>query len=197
MDVPGGLYLRCPDCGKETIHEVLKGRGSERGNVLKLSALVRCPECNAVRKVEIKEEGDRPVMAVLSDEGVSSRTTILMDPASKVELDDVMMVDGVLGLVTGIEVGTRRRPRAVASEITMLWLKRYDKVKVKLSINTGRRTQSREIWAAPDEEFEIGDVVSAVDMKVLVHSINAGGRRIRRGAVKACAIRRIYGREVE
>jgi uncharacterized Zn finger protein len=112
-------------------------------------------------------------------------------------LDDVLMVDGIPALVTGIEVGTRRRPRAAASEISILWMKRYDKVKVKVSINTGRRTASREIWAAPTEEFEIGDVVTAGDMKVLVHSINAGGRRIRRGAVRASEIRRIYGREVE
>jgi len=197
MDVPGGLYLKCPECGRETLHEVLKGRGSERGRVLKLSALVKCPTCGSVRNVELREEGDRPVAAVLSDEGVSSRTTVFLDPASTVELDDVLMVDGVPGLLTGIEVGTRRRPRARTPEITMLWFKRYDKVKVKISVNTGRRTASREIWAAPGEEFEIGDVVTAGDMKVLVHSINAGGRRIRRGAVRASEIRRIYGREVE
>jgi len=197
MDVPGGLYLKCPDCGRETLHEVLKGRGSERGRVLRLSVLVRCPGCGSVRKVDIREEGERPVTAVLSDEGVSSRTTVLLDPASTVELDDILMVDGVPSLVTGIEVGTRRRPKAGASEISVLWLKRYDKVKVRVSINTGRRTASREIWASPQEEFEIGDVVTAGDMKVLVHSINAGGRRIRRGAVRASEVRRIYGREVE
>jgi uncharacterized Zn finger protein len=197
MDVPGALYLKCPECGKETLHEVLKGRGSERGGVLRLAALVKCPGCGSVRNVNIKEEGERPISAVLSDEGASSRTSVLLEPSSTVALDDVIMVDGVPGLVTGIEVGTVRRPHAAASEITMLWLKRYDKVKVKVSINTGRRTSSREIWAAPEEEFEIGDVVTAGDIKVLVHSINAGGRRIRRGAVKACETRRIYGREVE
>ena len=197
MDVPAALYLKCPDCRKETLHEVLKGRGSERGGVLRLAALVKCPECGSVRTVNIKEAGEKPVCAVLSDEGVSSPTSVLLDPASTITLDDVIVVDGIPGLVTGIEVGTVRRPHAIVSEITKLWLKRYDKVKVKVSINTGRRTVSREIWAAPEEEFEIGDVVTAGDIKVLVHSINAGGRRIRRGAAKACAIRRLYGREVE
>jgi uncharacterized Zn finger protein len=197
MEVPGALYLKCPDCGKETLHEVLKGRGSERGGTLKLAALVKCSVCGAVRNVNIREEGEKAVTAVLSDQGVSSRTSILMDPGSRVELDDVVMVDGIPGLVTGIEVGTRRRPHANVRDITVLWMKRYDKVKVKVSINTGRRTTSREIWAEPREEFEIGDVIAAGDMKVLVHSINAGGRRIRRGSVKASGIRRIYGREVE
>jgi uncharacterized Zn finger protein len=34
-------------------------------------------------------------------------------------------------------------------------------------------------------------------MKVLIHSLNTGGRRLRRGSAPASEVRRIYGREVE
>lgn len=197
MDIPSALYLKCPECKKETLHEVLKGRGSERGTTLRLTALVKCADCGTVRKVDIKEEGERPVPAILSDAGVSSRTSVMLDPSSQVELDDVLMIDGLPVLVTGIEVGTVRKTHAGAGDITTLWLKRYDKVKVRISINTGRRTVSKEIWASPEEKFEIGDVITAGDMKVLVHSISSGGRRVRRGSVTARGARRIYGREVE
>jgi uncharacterized Zn finger protein len=105
--------------------------------------------------------------------------------------------EGLPCLVTAIEVGTRRVPRAKATSVDTLWLKRYDRVKVKVSVNTGRKTVSRDFWAAPDERFEIGDVVSAGDMKVLIHSLNTGGRRLRRGSAPASEVRRIYGREVE
>ena len=197
MDVPGALYLKCPECKKETLHEVLKGRGSERGPVMKLSALVKCSGCSAVRRVELREETEKAIEAVVSDAGVSARTVVKLDPASPVSLDDVVAVDGVPCLVTAIEVGTVRRREAIAKDISTLWLKRYDKVKVKLSINTGRRTVSRELWASPEEEFEVGDILGAGDMKVLIHSISAGGRRVRRGTVKAAEVSRMYGREVE
>lgn len=239
MEIPNALYLECPDCGEETLHEVLKGRGSEGARGIRLSALVKCQQCGTIRTVEVREEAERPVAAVLSDGDRSTRCTVSLDPGSVVSVGDVIMVggagatgagrrdlddgggagragansggtkddgadddvataeEGLPCLVTAMEVGERRVPRARASSIVRLWLKRHDRVKVKVSINTGRRTISRELWAAPDERFEVGDIVSAGDIKVLVHSINTGGRRLRRGSAEAGTIRRLYGREVE
>lgn len=219
MEIPNALYLECPECEDETLHEVLKGRGSSRAGGLRLSALVKCQQCGTIRTVEVTEQAERAVKAVLSDEGRSTRCTISLDPGSVISVGDVIMLggtgasgagddeaggdgvstpeEGLPCLVTAIEVKTRRVPRAKASTAETVWLKRYDKVKVKISVNTGRKTISREIWAAPDEQFEIGDVVSAGDMKLLVHSLNTGGRRLKRGSASARDIRRIYGREVE
>jgi len=228
VEIPNALYLECPECEDETLHEVLKGRGSERAGGVRLSALVKCGECGTIRTVEIKEDAERSVNAVLSDEGRSTRCTVSLDPSSVVSVGDIIMIgggdeagsgeddgedggrendgdndrlstpdEGMPGLITAIEVKTRRVPRAKASTADTLWLRRYDKVKVKVSVNTGRKTISRELWAAPDEQFEIGDVISAGDMKVLVHSMNTGSRKLKRGSAAARKIRRIYGREVE
>jgi len=220
VEIPNALYLECPECEDETLHEVLKGRGSERAGGLRLSALVKCQQCATIRTVEIKEDAERAVKAILSDEGQSTRCTLSLDPGSVISVGDVIMLGGAGGsagkdgeggddddvstpeeglpcLITTIEVKTRRVPRAKASTADTVWLKRYDKVKVKISVNTGRKTISREIWAAPDEKFEIGDVVAAGDMKLLIHSLNTGGRKLKRGAASARSIRRIYGREVE
>ena len=237
MEIPNALYLECPECGEETLHEVLKGRGSERAGGVRLSALVKCQECGTVRTVDVREDAERAVVAVLSDGDRSTRCTVPLDPSSVVSVGDVIMLggggaaggegpgaeaggdgeraddekpseegeddslstadEGMPCLVTAIEVRTRRVPRAKASSVDTLWLKRYDRVKVKVSVNTGRKTVSRDFWAAPDERFEIGDIVSAGDMKVLVHSLNTGGRRLRRGSARADEIRRLYGREVE
>ena len=236
MEIPNALYLECPECGEETLHEVLKGRGSERAGGVRLSALVKCGTCGTIRTVDIREEAERAVEAVLSDGDRSTRCSVPMDPYSVVSVGDIIMLggggaggggprdreekgggddgegapgdgedddglatpdEGLPCLVTAIEVGTRRVPRAKATSVDTLWLKRYDRVKVKVSVNTGRKTVSRDFWAAPDERFEIGDVVSAGDMKVLIHSLNTGGRRLRRGSAPASEVRRIYGREVE
>jgi uncharacterized Zn finger protein len=232
VEIPNALYLECPECSEETLHEVLKGRGSERAGGVRLSALVKCQECGTIRTVEIHEQAERAVEAVLSDGDRSTRCAVPLDPSSVVSVGDVLMLgeagaggaeedgagvkgerpkrekgaddervstpeEGLPCLVTAIEVKTRRVPRAKASAVDTLWLKRYDRVKVKVSVNTGRKTVSRDFWAAPDERFEIGDVISAGDMKVLVHSLNTGGRRLRRGSAVASEIRRLYGREVE
>ena len=255
MEIPNALYLDCPECDDETLHEVLKGRGSERAGGVRLSALVKCQQCGTIRTVEIREEAERAVDAVLSDGDRSTRCAVPLDPGSVISVGDVIILggggetggvaktgeegrgeresedaggergseeggeddDGEKGgraengnaeslatpeeglpcLVTAIEVKARRVPRAKASAVDTVWLKRYDRVKVKVSINTGRKTISRELWAAPDERFEIGDIVTAGNMKVLVHSLNTGGRRLRRGSAAAAEIRRLYGREVE
>ena len=234
MEIPNALYLRCPECADETLHEVLKGRGSERGGGRRLTALVKCGECGTVRTVDIKEEADRPVPAILSDEGRSTKCTLGLDPSSVISVGDVIMLgsgdsgpapesegagadekvgaahgssdhsgemdtaeEGLPCLITAIEVKTRRVPRAKVSAVDTLWLKRYDKVKVKISMNTGRKTISRELWAAPGEEFEVGDVLTVGDLKLLIHSMNTGGRKLKRGSAPAKKIRRIYGREVE
>jgi len=197
VELPGSLYLECSECGEETLHEVLKGRASDRGGEVRLSALVKCPDCGTIHRVNLREGGERLVNAIVSDLHISQRIQVPLDPASTVSLEDTIMIEGLPCLVTAIEVGGRRPGHASVPDITTLWLKRYDKVRVKFSINAGRRTVTRELWAAPDEEFEVGDVFNVQDMKVLVHAIKVPTRKLHRGSAKARDIRRLYGREVD
>jgi uncharacterized Zn finger protein len=197
VELPGSIYLECPECGEETLHEVLKGRASDRGTEVRLSALVKCPECGAIYRVNLREGGERAVNAIVSDLQLSQKLQIPLDPASTISLDDIIMVEGLPCIVTSIEVGGRRPGHARVPEITTIWLKRYDKLRVKVSINAGRSTVTRELWAAPEEEFEVGDVLNVQDMKVLVHAIKVPTRKLHRGSAKAKDIRRLYGREVD
>ena len=197
MELPGSLYLECEECGEETLHEVLKGRASEKGGAVRLSATVKCAGCGKVRRVSMREGGEKKVNAILSDSSLSQRMQVALEPDSAVSVGDTIMANGLPCLVTSIEVGGRRPLNAGAGEITTLWLKRYDKVRVKVSINWGKRTVARELWAAPEEEFERGDVVTVGDIKVLVHSIKTPAGKVHRGSVKARLIRRLYGREVQ
>jgi uncharacterized Zn finger protein len=237
VEIPNALYLQCPECRDETLHEVLKGRGSERRGGIRLTALVKCGGCGAIRTVEIKEEARRSVPTILSDEGRSTKCALELEPSSVISVGDIIMLgsgdsgaadgegaqgagggrkgregggekdeedeavespeEGMPCLVTAIEVGTRRVPRAKVSSMDTVWLKRFDRVKLKVSVNTGRRTISRELWAGPEERFEVGDILTAGDMQLVIHSMNTGGRRLKRGIAAAKDIRRIYGREVE
>ena len=34
MNVPNAIHVECPDCGEETLHEVLKGKLGKDGDTL-------------------------------------------------------------------------------------------------------------------------------------------------------------------
>ncbi|MEM4729542.1 MAG: HVO_0476 family zinc finger protein [Thermoplasmata archaeon] len=197
LETPGGIYLKCPECGRDVLHEVLKGRARRRGGGIRLDALVKCGRCGCVRRAEVREEAERMVPAVLSDAGASERRKVPLDPSASVSVGDELVVDGLRCLVTSIEAGGARRSSAKVPEICTLWLKRFDRVRVRVSVNAGRRTLPREFWAPPEKEVAIGDVVEAGGVRVLVHSMSVGGRKLRKGSAKARDIVRIYGREVE
>jgi len=197
VDAPSALYLRCPGCGAEELHEVLKGRARRRGGGLSLDALVRCGRCGLVRRAMVREGGERSVRAVLSDAGASQRLSLNLDEGSVLSVGDELIMNGLRCLVTSLEAGGGRRRSARVPEIQTVWLKRFDRVRVRVSVNAGRRTLPRELWAAPEDEIGVGDVVSAGGVRVLVHSLSVGGRRLRRGSARARDISRLYGREVE
>ncbi|MGQ9582421.1 MAG: HVO_0476 family zinc finger protein [Thermoplasmatota archaeon] len=197
LELPAGVYLPCRECGREGLHEVLKGRARRRGGATRLDALVRCGSCGSVRRELVVEGGEREVRAVLSDQGSSVRRSIALDKGLRVSTGDELIVNGLRCVVTSIEASGARKRRAAVPEIQTLWLKRFDRVRVKVSISIGRRTVARDFWALPEEELEIGDVLEVGSARVLVHALSVGGRILRRGAARARDVKRVYGREVD
>ncbi|MEE9116931.1 MAG: HVO_0476 family zinc finger protein [Thermoplasmata archaeon] len=194
-DVPSGATLDCPKCGEAT-HRILKGRVSgKKGETLE--CVVKCSECGDVRKVTIKREKPVTVKIIVSDEDRSKRTGLELLPSEEIVVGDRMILDGQEVEVSSIESDGRRVEVALAKEIDTLWTKRADRVKVKFSITKGRRTLSKEIFAQPDEEFYVGDLVELGRMKVVIHRIKCRDRMIRDGSATASSIVRIYAKGIK
>ncbi len=85
---------------------------------------------------------------------------------------------------------------ALAKEVSTLWAKRTDRVRVKFSVNKGNRTVPHEVLAAPDEEFEVGEIVDLGRDRAIVHHIRLRHRTMHEGRVRADEIVRMYGRVV-
>ena len=157
---------------------------------------VKCSSCGRVTSVTYREDRPVAVPLVLSDREASERDAIDLGPEELVSVGDRLDHAGHRIEVTSIEVGERRVPSAAAKAIRMLWAKRRDRVVVKFSVNKGNRTVSHEFEAAPDEEFEIGDIVDLGRERAVIHKMHVGTTTMRRGAARAEDIVRIYGKLV-
>ena len=193
---PGSIAVECPVCGEETRHTVIKGKLSEKNGAISFEGTVKCTECGNVHHATIKESAPIEIRTIVSEGQESRRTTISASPEELLIVGDEFMHEGVPVRITAIEIKGKRVDRAHASEIETVWLKRFDQVDVKFSINKGDRTISKKISAEPDEEFIIGDYFMIDHDYVVIHKIKATYGFVENGAVLARDIVRVYGKKI-
>ncbi|MCL2142994.1 MAG: hypothetical protein FWH44_01885 [Methanomassiliicoccaceae archaeon] len=191
-EVPGEIYFECPDCDDITVHDVLKGKMGTRS----LDATLRCQECGLVRTTTVTFPKQIETKVVVSDGADSASTNITLEDDDLLKVgDEFHMDDGRLVKISALELSQGKRVKtARATEIRTIWAICFDVIDIKVSINDDRRTHSKSVPSSPNEEFVIGDILSFDDMDCLIHSIKVQGRMVRRGAVEARDIVRIYGK---
>ena len=195
MQMPSTFNLDCPSCGKPTLHDIKKGKLSTKGKIT-YDSVVQCTECNHVHRVVITEDKNIEIPVIISTLESSKKDSITLPPDMKIEVGEEFMLDDVAIKVTGIELEGKRVKQAAVSDIKTLWCKSYDKIKLKLSINRGSRTVSRSLFAVPDEEFYIGDVIKSGRDRIVIHKIRTEWETIKDGGTSAREIVRLYGRFV-
>ena len=194
MATPSALVLRCEECG-EVPHRVLSGKVTGK-DALVFQGTVKCSSCGRVTSVTYREDKPVAVSIIVSEREASTRGTIELAPEEVVTVGDRLDHEGHRVEVTSIEVGERRVESAAAKDLRTLWAKRMDRVIVKISVNKGNRTVPHELEAAPDEEFEIGDIVDLGRERAVIHKMHVGTTTMRRGVARAEDIVRMYGRLV-
>ena len=192
MAIPNSLYLDCPSCGDKTLHEVLKGRISKGGDVLETT--VKCQECQHIHAAVVREPKSTRVPVLLSDLGKTKKLDLELGEDELVAVGDELFVGDSNVVVTAIEKGERRVVQAQASEIRTIWAKRFDKVRVKISVNKTSKTLAAELTALPDEEFFVGDILNVGRDDVVIHYIKTKEGMVRQGGVPARDIVRIYAK---
>ncbi len=189
MEESDVIYAECPDCGEVTLHEVLKGKIGKAS----LEATIRCQDCNRVHAETIRQPETLMVPVIVSDGDESIRMSTELESDDLLVVDDEFFVDDVYVKITALEQkGGKRVKKSPAPDIEVIWAKRFDRLKIKVSINNIHKTLARTIEAAPDEEFAIGDTMTFGKDEVVIHAIKAHRSMVRRGAVEARKIVRIY-----
>jgi len=192
MTIPNAIYVECPFCQERTLHEVLKGRLGKKRTIME--STVRCQECGRTHSAVIREERPIQLAVVVSDQGQSRKEVMEASPDEVFAVDEEFFVDDTYVMVTSIESGGRRVNHAPADRIDTVWAKRYDKIKLKVSLNKGHKTVPSEFFAMPDEEFFVGDIIPAGREQAVIHQMKTIRGMIRDGSVEARDIVRIYAK---
>ncbi len=190
------LYAACETCKSTTLHEVLKGKEIESHAALAVEGVIKCRTCGTTLQRRILEEKPVVLQVVLSEGEGSRKSTVVVDADEKLKVGDEMFVGRDRIVVTALESSGRRVPSAAARERPVIWSKVLNRVRVKVSINRGHSTSAEIIEAAPDEEFQIGEILTIKQAKAVIHTIKTESGTVRRGGAAARFISRIYAREM-
>jgi len=193
MNLPNAIYVECPDCGEDTLHEVLKGRLGKDGDTFE--GTLRCQECGRVHSAVVREAKTIKVPVIVSDQGESRKAELELPEDEEIRVEDELLLDDMPIIVSSLEKGEARVTKALAKDIKAIWAKRFDRVHVKISINDVHKTIPTEITALPEEEFFVGDLMSIGRHNVVITQIKTKDAMARRGSVLARDIVRIYAKK--
>lgn len=191
-EMPDTIFYECPDCDDITEHQILKGRMGKAT----LEGTFRCNQCGRVTSETIKIPELLEVPVVFSDGDVSETTSTTIESNDIISIDDeFFMDDGRRVCVTHIDVADDRKvKKALATDIKKLWVKQFDILSVKVSVNDDQKTYSLRVEAEPDDEFVVGTQLEFEDFDCLIHAIKTKTSLVKRGAAEARDITRIYGK---
>lgn len=193
-DLPETIFCNCTDCDDITEHAILNGRIGKSG----VTGTFRCTECGKVHSGTIRLPRPFKVKAVVSKEEVteSAEATVMENESPSVG-DEFDLDDGRHVVITQIiDVNLAKRKSCPAVDIKELWVKDFDTVKVKVSVNSGRKTYPLYTEADPDDEYEIGMMMSFDAWDAEITSIKTKNKLIRHGSAEAREIVRIYAQLV-
>jgi len=191
MTLPASIMIECPICRSETLHEVLSGRMSGKADAV-LDSTVKCRTCGHVHHAVLKVERPIEVPVVISWIDKSKRASIMLGPDEVMAVDDEIMCGEDPVLITSLESNGARVHQARARAITTIWGKRFDKVRVPFSVSHLGKSYSEHVFAVPDEEFFIGDILKVGKNEVVIHSIKVKDKSLRTGGACARDIVRVY-----
>jgi uncharacterized Zn finger protein len=193
MSVPNAIYAECPDCGEETLHEVLKGRLGKDGDTFE--GTLKCQECGRVHTAVVREAKMVKVPVIISDQGESKKAEMELPEDELLRVEDELLLNDLPIIISALEKGESRVNKALVKDVSVIWAKRFDKVHVKISINDVHKTIPTEVIALPEEEFFIGDLMNINRYEVVITQIKTRDSTVRRGSVMARDIVRIYARK--
>lgn len=195
MDLPAALYIECPSCGEETLHRVIKGKTGGKGDVV-AEALVKCTKCSYKHTSTVRAKRLLSVPIIISEDQASKKSEIELKESETVKVGNEYLIDRDTIKITAIETEGSRVKSSITEKITTLWAKKYNRLKIKVSVNKGSRTLTRTIWAVPDEEFFVGDVMRIKGLDFVIHRIKTKDKNLKIGSAEARDIIRLYGKIV-
>lgn len=190
--MPDTIFYECPVCDDETEHQILKGRMGKAT----IEGTFKCNGCGRVTSETIKIPELIEVPVVFSDGDVSEVTTTTIESNDIISVEDEFFLDdGRRVCVTHIDPKEGKvKKKNLATNVKKLWVKQFDILSIKVSVNDNRKTYSLRVEAEPDDEFVVGTQLDFEDFDCLIHAIKTKHSLVKRGAAEARDITRVYGK---
>ncbi len=196
MKVPNSYYLQCSVCGEETLHEILKGEIGTKGEEVTIDGVVKCEECGTKNHKTIREKKAIDVPIVVSWKDESNKDQISLYPEEWIHEGDELLLDGSTVKVTSLEQEGGRTDSSKVEDITNIWAKKHDKVRVKVTLNKGRNSASDTLEVVPEEEFYVNDRIKVNEEEAVIHKIMTEDEMKKDGKARAEDIKRIYAKRI-
>ncbi|MCQ2079661.1 MAG: hypothetical protein MJZ38_06385 [archaeon] len=190
--MPDTIYNMCPDCEDMTEHKILTAK---LGNVT-VTGTSPCTARGRIFTGTIKLPKEFEVKVLISDGDLTESTkTILREDEIVAIGDEFDLDDGRHVQVTYIELpdGSRKK-KSPSTEIKALWVKAFDTLKVKVSVNDYKKTYPMLCESEPDDEFTVGMFMHFDLWDCVIHAIKTKDKLIRKGTAEARNIVRIYAK---
>ncbi len=191
-EMPEYIYNECPDCDDVTEHRILRAKEGKSS----VTGTFQCTECGRVFSGTIKLPKKFSVKVLFSEGDVTDTTqTTLLENEILAVGDEFDLDDGRHVQITYIEMpdGSRRK-KVPAPEIKALWVKAFDNLQIKVSVNDYKKTYSMISDAEPDDEFTVGMYMHFDLWDCVIHAIKTKDKLIRKGTAEARDIVRIYAK---
>lgn len=191
-EMPDYVYYECPDCDDVTEHKILRAKAGKSN----ITGTFQCTECGRVFSGTIRFPRKFEVKVLFSEGDVTGTTQTLLQENEIVSVgDEFDLDDGRHVQITYIELPDGSRKNKVpATEIKALWVKAFDKLQVKVSVNDYKQTYPMLCEAEPDDEFAVGMYMHFDLWDCVIHAIKTKERLLRKGSAEARDIVRIYAK---
>ncbi len=186
------IEVICPTCSPEhpVSHHILK------------KDLVKCDACETTHMASPSAPQNISIKVVISKHDTSAVQKIELLGQNEVTIGDEFIIDEddkpSVVQVTSIELPGNKRVRcANAESIKTIWAKVVDEVVVKISLQSGKRTEPIDLPVPGEREFVVGNVehFNKNYFKIMTIKVRDGALLRKTGkSAKARYIRRMFAR---
>ena len=197
----GAAELFCENCGRETIHRIVRLDRTPAGRVPRaLAGVARCRVCRWTHSFVSAAARTVRLELVVSHGAKSERRGFEVDPAAVLKVGEPLPGEAEALRVHAIDRSDGPRvPTALAREARTVWAVEEGARQLRVAVLAGARSTTERVAARPGLRLEVGDRLGLPSGGVTIVALRARDRTWRRAgdAFDASEVQVVYGRRTE
>jgi len=194
----GAAVLYCENCGKETLHRIVRLGKASRGRTARaVTGVARCRECRWTHPFVSSHDVPAAVELVASSGPTSRRTSVDLPPTELLQVGERFPGTGPAAVVRKIDLRDGSSASAArARDVRTVWAVVEGPRILRVALLDGSRSTTERIAASEGLRLAVGDALRLPGGPVTIVALRAHGRTWRRpgDAFTAEEVGVVYGR---